>query len=525
MPKPKKFGIQHVIELSITLAVITVTVFYSPRATQAQTSSDFEFLSTMGLPWRCGDEEPRYVTKDWNDHWETSPPTAVGAAVDFNRGGEADYDKDVLAPFAGTVITRDTGSTEYGKLVIIDAGNGWSVYLAHLKNFMVDNGSFVNKGQVVGKSNDTGSSEGSHIHLELRWNDGRPDSNWFNADDDNNFLFSHPTEDFRSPEMPFYSNNCGPGPTTILHGNHWYEGPRTYFFGSGTFNVPQWFNDQASSLSLEPETVKIVATLYEHGTFDPRWPEGRITFGANEPDFADDQFNNGEGVNDKISSLHVSIGDLNSDGDVDIFDYTKMIQNFGRTECGNVADINGDCDVDILDYSILVRNFGWSAVQGHQQLENHVRALEIGPSIFFSPLEMIVTSADTDQTYEIFMATNDFEVAAAVIEISFDPQALQITAIEPGESLPVLLQSDVKTNSTKITVGCRVTAPFNGIGKVAKITFDAGSKPTRAVISFTANTQVAAIGYADDVLGTTTDGTVIITSRVYLPMVSKTRSP
>lgn len=52
------------------------------------------------------------------------------------------------------------------------------------------------------------------------------------------------------------------------------------------------------------------------------------------------------------------LGDIDSDNDVDIFDYNALIENFGSVDCGNVADIDGDCDVDIFDYNLLVGNFG-----------------------------------------------------------------------------------------------------------------------------------------------------------------------
>lgn len=52
------------------------------------------------------------------------------------------------------------------------------------------------------------------------------------------------------------------------------------------------------------------------------------------------------------------LGDTDSDGDVDIFDYNILIENFGSTICGNVSDLNSDCDVDIFDYNILIQNFG-----------------------------------------------------------------------------------------------------------------------------------------------------------------------
>ena len=51
-------------------------------------------------------------------------------------------------------------------------------------------------------------------------------------------------------------------------------------------------------------------------------------------------------------------GDIDQDGDVDIFDYNLLVTNFGSTNCGNAADVNGDCKVDIFDYNLLVENFG-----------------------------------------------------------------------------------------------------------------------------------------------------------------------
>jgi len=56
--------------------------------------------------------------------------------------------------------------------------------------------------------------------------------------------------------------------------------------------------------------------------------------------------------------IQILAGDLDKDRDVDIFDYNILIENFGNTNCGNIADIDGNCKVDIFDYNILVENFG-----------------------------------------------------------------------------------------------------------------------------------------------------------------------
>jgi hypothetical protein len=48
-------------------------------------------------------------------------------------------------------------------------------------------------------------------------------------------------------------------------------------------------------------------------------------------------------------------GDLDGDGDVDIFDYNIVIGNFGGSGAG---DVDGDGDIDIFDYNIVIGNFG-----------------------------------------------------------------------------------------------------------------------------------------------------------------------
>jgi hypothetical protein len=52
------------------------------------------------------------------------------------------------------------------------------------------------------------------------------------------------------------------------------------------------------------------------------------------------------------------LGDINCDGIVDIRDYGIWRQQFGATDCGNIADLNGDCIVDIRDYGIWRQHFG-----------------------------------------------------------------------------------------------------------------------------------------------------------------------
>ena len=117
----------------------------------------------------------------------------------------------------------------------------------------------------------------------------------------------------------------------------------------GTYNLYLWLPDAAQSLRTKPEYAIRLANqnVWQSGT------------GLNL------LFNNlivsGSPVSPPPSTPTPTSplpGDIDEDGDVDIFDYNLLVENFGNTNCGNKADIDSDCDVDIFDYNLLVGNFG-----------------------------------------------------------------------------------------------------------------------------------------------------------------------
>jgi murein DD-endopeptidase MepM/ murein hydrolase activator NlpD len=100
--------------------------------------------------------------------WRDSP---------FNPGTRT-YHKgmDIVAPTgtsvratqAGTVIVA--GWTDgYGRTVMIDHGKGWVTIYGHNSRVKVEVGQWVDKGQSIALSGNTGPSTGPHIHYEIRY--------------------------------------------------------------------------------------------------------------------------------------------------------------------------------------------------------------------------------------------------------------------------------------------------------------------------------------------------------------------
>jgi predicted outer membrane repeat protein len=80
-------------------------------------------------------------------------------------------------------------------------------------------------------------------------------------------------------------------------------------------------------------------------------------------------------------------GDINQDGIVDIRDYGIWRQQFGATNCGNLADLDANCIVDILDYGIWRQHFGQTAgpnapsVDASRGREGVLRFRALAPSV------------------------------------------------------------------------------------------------------------------------------------------------
>ncbi len=70
---------------------------------------------------------------------------------------------------AGKVIVAGWTAT-YGITVMVDHGKGWITIYGHNSKLKVKVGQYVDQGQTISLSGNTGPSTGPHIHYEVRHN-------------------------------------------------------------------------------------------------------------------------------------------------------------------------------------------------------------------------------------------------------------------------------------------------------------------------------------------------------------------
>lgn len=79
------------------------------------------------------------------------------------------YGTSIVAADGGTVTFSGWNGT-YGKLVVIDHGNGKVTYYAHNSSLLVSVGDKVAKGETIALAGSTGRSTGTHCHFEVHVN-------------------------------------------------------------------------------------------------------------------------------------------------------------------------------------------------------------------------------------------------------------------------------------------------------------------------------------------------------------------
>ena len=76
----------------------------------------------------------------------------------------------IYAADSGYVAKVGWSEVGYGKMILIDHGNGFQTLYAHLHVILAAQGDSVAKGTFIGRMGSTGNSTGPHLHFEIREN-------------------------------------------------------------------------------------------------------------------------------------------------------------------------------------------------------------------------------------------------------------------------------------------------------------------------------------------------------------------
>ena len=113
-------------------------------------------------------------------YFETIPVTggyvssrygSVESIRDHAHGGLDIASRDgapIYAIAAGTVVEAEWDGSGYGNLVVIDHGNGVQTWYAHCSALNVEEGAYVEAGDLIAFVGSTGYATGPHLHLEVR---------------------------------------------------------------------------------------------------------------------------------------------------------------------------------------------------------------------------------------------------------------------------------------------------------------------------------------------------------------------
>jgi murein DD-endopeptidase MepM/ murein hydrolase activator NlpD len=73
----------------------------------------------------------------------------------------------VVAAGPGRVVHIEEQTANYGKMIILDHGNGYRTLYAHLDTFAVVQNEYVVAGEQIGTMGNSGRSTGSHLHFSV----------------------------------------------------------------------------------------------------------------------------------------------------------------------------------------------------------------------------------------------------------------------------------------------------------------------------------------------------------------------
>lgn len=158
--------------------IITLGTFGS--CTTFHTPLSREYLAPNGNSTRiaASDHSPSIEQQPLNFDWPVDRARMTRGFLPNKRRPHLGIDlaapkgTPILAAQAGTVIYAGREFRGYGKMVLVESGDGWATLYAHFDKILVSEGQKVRQGEVVGAMGRTGRATGVHLHFEIRKNRG-----------------------------------------------------------------------------------------------------------------------------------------------------------------------------------------------------------------------------------------------------------------------------------------------------------------------------------------------------------------
>ena len=299
----------------------------------------------------------------------TKPNTSNGEGIYVGSGDErGDDTHNVL------VRGNDVSQTFSEGIELKNSSYNVTVEYNHVHDSTIEDGGGINiqrweSGARTTSGHVIRNNRVHNIRTKTRWEDGNGIRAGRGAKIYNNLLYDNQHAGLRIDDKDnlrdlvevfhntFYNNGAGP---TIIADNPSYDirnniGP----IQSGNIQAQSslFVNASAGDFHLQSSATAAIDQGANLGITDDF--DGNVRPVGSAPDIGAYEFGSAVIGSPSPTPPPGEIqGDLDKDGDVDIFDYNILVGNFGSTSCGNIADINSDCNVDIFDYNILVENFG-----------------------------------------------------------------------------------------------------------------------------------------------------------------------
>jgi murein DD-endopeptidase MepM/ murein hydrolase activator NlpD len=146
--------------------------------TVSESIEEYNFLRASKFSRLSNSFTQRFQTNVLPSGWPVSGRlmSGFGERQDpFSGEGAYHTGVDISAPAGTPIKVSADGRVQYagmyrgyGRLVIVNHGNGYETYYAHLSKISVTEGQELRQGEYLGNVGSSGHSTGSHLHYEVR---------------------------------------------------------------------------------------------------------------------------------------------------------------------------------------------------------------------------------------------------------------------------------------------------------------------------------------------------------------------